>query len=209
MDRPSRMETGVAIARLIKNSEELFDLEAARTVIDFVRHLPPTSKISEISKKQKGDSITGHTSEHGNVTVGSEHEHWEEKTTTDGQVERIGHYKVWKHEQKGGEECRIHFYRFWASDPNTQSDKTKMPSEYILTYDKKTYKPIILATLEKRPMYVPVFSELINLTFFILTIGYIYIKFSDLFFEVLQSENICFCKKDLIWAGYFISVQIK
>ena len=146
MTQVSRMAVNAAIEQLVARSDE--SGEAARTVIAYGHTLKKAGKLKIILSSNtttSGDSISGHTAEHGEVSI-EEPEHQEHKEWAYGiNKDRVGHYRLWKE----GDGLLI-FHHFWKSTITTQGPDDEDPEEYHLAYDPGSLEPNYLGVERKR-----------------------------------------------------------
>jgi hypothetical protein len=128
VDATQKLELNAYIERLIDSKGH--DAEARAAVCDFglgIRQGSPVSFNAAVTKP--GDTVLGHTPEHGSVLVGDDKP--ETKEYSRGEViERIGYYKIWRMRRWI---CMSHF---WKSTLGTESD-TELAQEWALAIDKK------------------------------------------------------------------------
>jgi len=198
-----RLEVGNAIERLIKNSNEFFDIDAAKTIITFAQKIPVSEKntYSHFHEKKDG-SVKGYTEEQGDITINSDHVHYEE--TFEGfYIERAGVYKLYR-PYKG----EIIFHHYWASDTPTQGDDLRLPQKYFLFFSKKNKEPIDFGIIKNEENEYSKFSFLsfLGIILWLLSFSYyrMIIKEGIIYYIVLQGRD----KGKKINKGNFKSVYM-
>ena len=139
-----------AIERLIAGEDA--DLSAMRAIIAYSDKLDKKNGFSfeaSFDGRSSSDSISGHTAEHGNVTVEDEAHEVHKECALGIKKDRIGHYKIWK--ARNG---LIMLHHFWKSDRTTQVEKEDMPKVYHLGYNTKTLEPQHFGYEQERTIFI-------------------------------------------------------
>ena len=142
-DGVDRMAVNAALTTLT----ERWDTAAANLIVYAFHRLPADRRYrTEILRHHgSGDSVTGYTPEHGDVTVrdtrGSVSEHGGPRNSA-----RIGQFKVYLIAR--GTETQVVFRPYWASDPSTAVEP---PSEWHLWYCSSDLAPLVLIRIDWVP----------------------------------------------------------
>jgi hypothetical protein len=128
VDSGQKLELNACIEKLVDSKGH--DPEARNVVAEFGRSIRQGSPMSfSAAVTKSGDSVLGHTPEHGTILAGDDRP--ETKEYSRGEiVERVGYYKVWRQRRWI---CMSHF---WKSTPGTESE-TELAQEWALAVDKK------------------------------------------------------------------------
>lgn len=133
-----KLQLNAALERLVAREDE--DGSAMRAIIAYGDKLDEAKAFSfdgTYDRKSKGDAVTGHTPEQGNVTIDGKEEDIHKECTLGFKKDRVGHFKIWK-----ASNSLIKFHYFWKSDRATQVDEEDMPEVYHLGYNTKTLEPV-------------------------------------------------------------------
>ena len=143
------MAVNAAIEQLIARSGDW--KEHARVIIAYSDTLKEAGFVQYEGSRTKtfsGDPVSGHTAEHGNVTMNDreheEHEEWAYGIEKD----RVGHHRLWK--GSGGR--LVCFHRFWKSSVTTRGWNDG-PEEYHLGYNPESLEPIYLGILRRKVIF--------------------------------------------------------
>lgn len=126
----NRMHVTAALQKLVDGIEIS---ASAAIVIEAAKHLPVLGTSLHVAKLSGGDSVTGVSPGHGNVSVNDDQERWSEKKIG-SEPERVGSYRLWRQNQGA-----IRFCHFWGYDITTQGDDD-MPIQYVIGHDGPTFK---------------------------------------------------------------------
>lgn len=127
---PSRIEVNAAIEALIQSPDDPSWVEHAQLILQFIQSVPVTGAyqfgIGVRSGNDRG-SITGYTSEAGNVTIPDSLQSKREPVIYGRRQERVGHYKLQR-----GQDGRCFIHHFWKSDLTTSVGSWPNVAEYVL-----------------------------------------------------------------------------
>ena len=127
MNATQKLELNAYIERLIDSKGH--DAEARAAVAEFGRAIRQGSPLSFSAAVTKaGDSLMGHTPDHGNVLAGDDRPETTEYSRGEI-IERVGYYKIWRMRRWI---CLSHF---WKSSQGTESD-AELAQEWALALDK-------------------------------------------------------------------------
>lgn len=153
----SKQLTKLEINALLTKLTQGWDQEAAATIVQLYDILPTCkSKKGTHYVFEKNDrSITGHTEEIGNVSIGSKRtEHFIEGEKKE-EIERVGQFKLWKTESNDKKHSFIEFEHFWGAEASTRADSPPNP-QYSIAYKKDPLEPMMLLGIdwiEKKSAY--------------------------------------------------------
>jgi hypothetical protein len=135
----SKFELNAVIERLINSNGS--DNQARDELSSFASSLLPEGDLRmDVSVDHPGGNFSGHTPQHGNVTVSDNSEQKTEWSFGETMV-RVGYFKVSRSICKkafkpGAIEQRIVITHFWKSDPTTESE-SESPEAWCLSCNAK------------------------------------------------------------------------
>ncbi len=143
--RHNRLEINAAIERLLSNDD--FDLEAARIIINFGLEIEETKNatLAYSSEKMNSSSFRGYVSGIGDVEYKKSSEKNEGEKTFGIYEDRVGKYKLRRTRKEGRGIISIRY--FWKADITTASSTEEDVRDYHLHYNLKTSEPEDLAIL--------------------------------------------------------------
>lgn len=147
-----RMEVSAAIDRLIDPNKP-FNEQDALIVINFIQneHSIKNYESFHVETKDSNGHVTGHTPEHGNMTVSDDRQTREVEIQGETAT-RAGNYKL-----KNFNNQTIIINPFWASDPTTRAD-SEPPEQYcICQFDPK--ENIVFGRIEYRSFQLRFFWQ--------------------------------------------------
>ena len=120
-----RIQLNAAIDALIDSKGA--SPEARQIVYQFGLSLTPLARVAgSLQMEKPGDSISGHTQEHGDVQIQNDQNEIK-KLDFGGKPARIGSYKLWREKDRGGK-FTIAIAHFWKLDEGTQSESEEAQS---------------------------------------------------------------------------------
>ncbi len=145
----SRMEVNAAISHLLGGTTT-WKTHAEVVIKGCEKFLQNKTVGFEVSMTRTSgtSSITGHTSEFGDVNLGEDPKVKRSEYTAGMFHERIGHFKVRK-ESPG----HIVIKHWWKADISTQASDEDTSVEYHLGYDPQTSQPTYFAVEGKRHVF--------------------------------------------------------
>ncbi len=173
----NKIEINAAIDRLLTSKD--FDLEAARTIIEFGLGMKvggrPTVEIAITTRDNS--SVQGYASGVGEVEYKkSENEKKLEKTFGIHE-ERVGSYKLRRRKSN-----IISIRPFWKADLTTTGDAEENPEVYSLGFKEETADPIFLSIREETKR-LPIFPLPIP------GVGILFFKISLIFERYIHGEK--------------------